>query len=409
MNAFLPKPHDSVLQRDIFRRFLATPITVSDHELAQIFCMKRSRNSDGLQKGPVCYYRSWSITKQELQTMIKDLKRNGFNFPQLESWTSQLRGMDEHERVWIRYVGQTTSFTPFQRCAKSTKGPKARAILSNEFKRHYEALDLDRAKDVRVFILCDTATSWLFKKCTSGLLTRSGGRIADSFERFLITLFGSSSLLNTQAGGYRLSFNPSTSDAILLSKIGTTLMHTVSQSVSKNMDPQVKLRLSAITETICDRIRRKLPKGELMEATLQYVKTHYVEQAASETFHDHCIAVIIGEAVTEQAIRENTRFFDGSSASRDAIVGYLEECLACESSFSTSSHLDDLLRLLSFTNVFHWPGQPARKPDSEVKVIQNHDAAPLKNTLNPTNVSHYKIENLAHPLGRCCAIVDNYA
>ncbi|KAL9108777.1 MAG: hypothetical protein Q9227_006434 [Pyrenula ochraceoflavens] len=225
--------------------------------------------------------------------MIKGLQRDGFNFPQLESWKSQLRGTNKHQR----------------RCARSTKGPKARAILSNEFKRRYEVLDLDRSKDVRVFVLRDTATSWLFEKCSSDPLARSSRRITDFFERFLIALFGSSSILNTQAGDYRLSFTPSTRDTTMLSTIGTAVMHSVSQSVSKSMDPQIKLRLSAITETIRDRIPEKLPKGEMTKGYVQYVRNYYVKQAASKAFHGHCIAAIIGEAVTEQSVQENTGAF----------------------------------------------------------------------------------------------------
>jgi hypothetical protein len=137
------------------------------------------------------------------------------------------------------------------------------------------------------------------------------------------------------------------------------------------LDPQIKTRLSTIAETICERICQQLAKGDLsIEANLHHVRTHYVKQAASETLHGHCIAAIIGEAVTEQAIRENTGFWGGNSATRNTIVGYLEECLACESTFTTSGHLDDLIRLVSFTNVFNWPGQPLRKPDADSKVLK---------------------------------------
>lgn len=242
MNSFLLKPHDTGPQREIFKRFTSTPITVPDREIAQIFRIKRSRNSDGLQKGSVCYYRSWSITKKELQIIIDGLKQDGFNFPQLESWKCQLKGMQEDERVWILYVGQTNSITPFQRCAKSTKWPKSRAILSNAFKLCHEAVDLDGSKNVRVFVLCDTDTSWLFEKGTSELLAKSNQRITDSYERFLITLFGSSSLLNTQAGGNRLSFTPSATDRSMLSTIGTTVLETLSRSV---YDYPKSLQLSA--------------------------------------------------------------------------------------------------------------------------------------------------------------------
>ena len=311
-DAFLPKLHDSELQRDIFERFLSMPITVSDRELAQIFLIKRSRDSDEVQKGSVCYYRSWSLTKEQLQNIIEDLERDGCDFAQLESWTFQLRGMDNHQRVWVRYVGQTTSFTPFQRCAKSTKGPKARGTLLNEFKRRYEVLDLEASRRIRVFALCDTATGWLFERYSSDRLTRSSRRITDSFERFLIAQFGSLSLLNQQAGGCGPSCIPSTRDTAMLSTIDTTVMRTLAQSVSQNMDLQVKPRLSAITETIYDAIRKRFPMDETTQENIQYIGSHHVKQAVCETLHGYCIAAVVGEAATEQSIREDTGVFDGS-------------------------------------------------------------------------------------------------
>src|SRR5262249_21153916 len=138
--------------------------------------------------------------------------------------------------------------------------------------------------------------------------------------------------------------------------------------------------LSTISETICDWICYKLPKTELTEANLQQVRTHYVKQAASELFRRHCISMVIGDAVTEQALRDNEGFFDGSSATRDVVICYLQECADCESSFA-STHLDDLLRLFSFANVFNWPEEHSRKPHPDAKVGQNNHALTMKDCL----------------------------
>jgi hypothetical protein len=234
-------------------------------------------------------------------------------------------------------LGRPPPLLPSNDAPNQQKVPTARGTLLNEFKRRYEVLDLQASRRFRVLALCDTATCWLFERYSSDRLTRSSRRITDSFERFMIAQFGFWSLLNQQAGGCGPSCISSTRDTAMLSTIDTTVMRTLAQSVSQNMDLQVKLRLSAITETIYDAIRKRFPMDETTQENIQYIGSHHVKQAVCETLHGYCIAAVIGEAVTEQSIREDTGVCDGSSATRDLIIGYLQECLACTRNCDSSS------------------------------------------------------------------------
>ncbi|OAP53778.1 hypothetical protein AYL99_12021 [Fonsecaea erecta] len=226
--------------------------------------------------------------------------------------------------------------------------------------------DWESSQKRRVYALLDTDTSWVIERFGSNVSTKSSARITDSFERFLIALFGSSSLLNTQPGGRRLDFIPSRTELALLSNSSTAVMQKISESVLTNANEHIKLRLSAIAETICDWVRDEVPENKLTEANLQHVKTHYVKQASSDLLHGFCISAIVGDTVTEQAIRENTGFFDGDSATQELLRSYLGECVDCETDFA-SKHLDDLLRLVSFANVFNWRHKASRKADLNAK------------------------------------------
>ncbi len=109
----------------------------------------------------------------------------------------------------------------------------------------------------------------------------------------------------------------------MLSTIDTTVIRTLAQSVSQNMDLQVKLRLSIITETIYDVIRKRFPIDETTQENIQYIRFHHIKQAVCETLHGYCIAAVIEDAVTEQSIREDTGVFNGSLVTRDLVIGYL--------------------------------------------------------------------------------------
>ena len=62
-------------------------------------------------------------------------------------------------------------------------------------------------------------------------------------------------------------------------------MRTLAQAVFQNVDLQVKLRLSAITETIYDAIRKRFPMNETTQESIRYIGSHHVKQAVCETLH----------------------------------------------------------------------------------------------------------------------------
>ena len=77
--SFLPKESDDEEILHIFRKWMTEPLRIIDSELLRIWRREVSlKDSARLAEAPICYYKSWSMDKWQLETLIHAIDGDGY-------------------------------------------------------------------------------------------------------------------------------------------------------------------------------------------------------------------------------------------------------------------------------------------------------------------------------------------
>lgn len=108
LQAFLPYEADDKEVLRIFRSWISEPLLVPDSDLWQILqCQPSVKGMPRMKHTTVCYYRSWAMTREELQTVLSYLEEQNYFFKRAQHWINVSHVARPDQIITIRYVGKT--------------------------------------------------------------------------------------------------------------------------------------------------------------------------------------------------------------------------------------------------------------------------------------------------------------
>ncbi|KAI7878958.1 hypothetical protein K492DRAFT_189177 [Lichtheimia hyalospora FSU 10163] len=303
-------------------RIARESITVSNQDV--VACLSAIPatydNTPFPQDMTVYYVRSISLTIHQLQEIIQQYQHaysDGI-FCQDINVLIQQHIRQPNTQVWVRYVGATYNATPATRLQEDLDAARAHGQRRfNNFCRIMMDMHIDEPFQVHEVMLLRT----------QGAFGRRGPNqeLLDGTERFLIHLFGRNFLLNSQPGGYFISYQPLTQDQQIIQTINAPYAYEYLSTTRQVQVPRQEVNQGLIH--LFDQYTTQLGQHDQLLAnsiTPQYLESVYeqVTPRAVHQFHHPSAAnfftpiVVMGKDVT----RHNFTLAATFSASRAGTV-----------------------------------------------------------------------------------------
>ena len=387
LQAFLPYETDNKETLRIFRSWINEPLLVPDSDLWQILrCQPSVKRSLRMKHTTVCYYRSWAMTREQLQNVLFHLEEQNCFFKRAQHWMSVSRIAKPDQIITIRYVGKTAyPSSPYARFYEDLRKGRG-SLLFRLFLSALRTVFPHVYASGCPYLLSDSIIKWFPKEDKHKLEI-----LGDRYERFLISFFNPRALLNQQQGGNSIDFIPPIEDEALFYRCGTS---TVTK-VQKLLHPSpwsIHHQTYSLFREVTDWI--KIP-GSILRNERIALNERYLDilcfQSIPHSVNNQNIVAFCGLAVSKRSFKEGLGFFQGQSKSARFVSEMLDHLIGWEQRDPRFNHRNVEV-LFTFNNLFNW--SPALGKDVWVASVSTQRLA-FSVLWNPT----YNPVSLRNSLG----------
>ena len=183
LQAFLPHETNNKEILRIFRSWINEPLLVPDSDLWQILrCQPSVKRSPQMKHTTVCYYRSWAMTREQLQNVLFHVEEQNCFFKRAQHWMSVSRIAKPDQIITIRYVGKTaypnSPYARFYEDLRKGRGSLLFRLFLSALKTVFPHVYASRCP----YLLSDSIIKWFPKEDKHKLEI-----LGDRYERFLIS------------------------------------------------------------------------------------------------------------------------------------------------------------------------------------------------------------------------------
>lgn len=288
-----PQDHAQVWQKLLYK-----PMTVTTEELLAIFDLELSTEST-LMPTPgdqIYYVRSIPLTVESLRRIIGKWQAEKRHADECTAWLRAIRFIEDWtEIIYVRYIGTSNTCSAWSR--HTTDGTRRHGGLYGHFREAMEEICPDSIT---------SCTTHEFSKAAAKALRYLDGKYfpldydhSDIREQALIALFGQSVLLNRQAGGVSVSYQPEERDINHFEKLNTHLFDKFLRAEEYGYakpDVNTIQRVAKWMHEVC-KLGEDHPKelGTDKQPVTPQLRQAWTEQAVPCTFHGRVLALIIGD------------------------------------------------------------------------------------------------------------------
>ncbi|KAI7161419.1 hypothetical protein KC349_g2859 [Hortaea werneckii] len=298
---------------ELWERLSSIPISVTDVEMLSILDLERSNEqTPAPAAGSHIYYvRSFCLTIKELLGVIGSWERKRIWAGECLAWKTATEFiLDPDEEVYVRYVGMTTRLSAWGRYADD--------LARREGGIYGAWIEALGSRCPHVLTECRV---YSFPQKSTRAFRGKAGQILPLFERHvdlreqcLIALFGRSTLLNRQAGGWHSSYQPSDADHSQFLKLQTDAFSTMKQLTQGENYSQPSGQMQ---HEICYWVNRTVelsrahPKelGTDKIPVTDGMETAWIQQAMPATILGYSIITIVGDYFPVAAMSDPTSFW----------------------------------------------------------------------------------------------------
>ncbi|KAK3632492.1 hypothetical protein LTR22_020552 [Elasticomyces elasticus] len=238
-----------------FRELLIRPMTVLDNQLQTIFQLKGPLGlfyGDGEPPLPdkyIHYFRSFTSTVEDIRNIVAQLRKLNWKNDTLVAWSAQCAVVRKGTSLSIRYAGRSKAVSAQDRLVQD----KDRGGFYGAFFKVWQAGSRLLNPPIRSLQLFE------FTSATGDPVGLDKNRVlkhqlVDAEEQTIIAILGPEYLLNREAGGFHLTFRPSTYLEDFVHQIKTA-------AAAENPN----LKLHGFTELL----RRAIPPSESQKEALR--------------------------------------------------------------------------------------------------------------------------------------------
>ncbi|GAB1737900.1 hypothetical protein NU219Hw_g2372t1 [Hortaea werneckii] len=298
---------------ELWERLMSLPMSVTDVEMLSILNLERSTpETPTPPAGSHIYYvRSFCLTIVELLRVIDSWERKRIWPGECLAWKTATEFiLDPDEEVYVRYVGMTARGSAWGRYADD--------LARREGGIYGAWIEALGNKCPHVLTECRV---YSFPQKSTMAFRGDAGQILPLFtshvdlrEQCLIALFGRSTLLNRQAGGWHSSYQPSDADHTQFVKLQTDAFSTMKQLIesenysqpSDDMQNDVSSWVNQVVE-----LGRAHPEelGTDSIPVTDDLETIWIQQAMPATIYGYSIINIVGDYVPLATMSDPTSFW----------------------------------------------------------------------------------------------------
>lgn len=253
------------------------------------------------------YMRSIKLSVSDLRRALEQYRSSYFDHNYCDSFMAQIQDMRPKDSVWLRYIGCTFASTSSDRHmddvprgASPTRYNNFCAILQTT---------LGRPMDTRVFEFTRLNLQGQQPRLP---MDRD---IVDGIEIFLIHLFGRDVLLNSQAGGYYRSYNPTEQEKECTYHIDMDCTRPP-MSTRSVQQRNITTRVQALLRNMHSQLRGYAsPKAARSAEMLTDSHIDFIAQQATSgyTYQENVIPfTILGTEISLTSYHLQQHFFGGS-------------------------------------------------------------------------------------------------
>lgn len=328
-----------------FERWIREPMFVPDTELeGMISLMPSNTSSLLLAKEAAFYFRSYTMTCNELQMLLQYWASKGHRFDRMAIWKDLIAGKPPLAIVTIRYIGKVAEcYNPHLRLVADLRTRKS-SYLVRQVHTALQRVLPSVIQSHRSYLVCDSVLGYFNGRPPLTLI--------DMYERFLIAFFGRRSLINRQSGGVRIDFVPPVEDEVIFLRLRTSFFHKFNESMNPKpvaMLGSVKLLFDKTQHWLYENLGESAFHQRVIEDKFYFALR---KQATPYTVNGFTVLVFVGERVTLQGIRTGSGFLNGNSITARLITHMFAYMSTWERTSGPSS--DFTMPFFCFNNLYNW-------------------------------------------------------
>ena len=355
LQACLPVETNTEDHLNIFKSFMKEPLLVPDSDLQSILRYKPSLKGDPrIKYGTFCYYRSWPMTREQLQDILASLAEQNFFSKRTQHWTNICRIARPGQVITIRYIGKTAHpSSPYQRFHEDLRKGNG-SLFFRLFLSTLKSVHPRAYANGCPYLLSDSIIKWFSTEGRHKL-----DFIGDKYERFFVCFFKSYALLNQQSGGSSIDFVPPIEDESLFYKCRTSIVtkfQMLPHPCSSRMRDSVRTYFQEITNWI------ETPGSIYRDRTIK-VNARYLDalcyQGTAQVISGQNVFAFCGLGISSTSFNRGLGFFEGQSKSSNMIRDTLEHLIDWEQRDEACT-FKRMEPLFAFNNLFNWSPAPIK-------------------------------------------------
>ncbi|RFU25218.1 hypothetical protein B7463_g11117, partial [Scytalidium lignicola] len=295
-----------------------------------------------------CYFRSWTMTCEQLQTIVTALEADCLEYKQITAWKYVAKTRDPGVLVTLRYVGKTEApRSPYRRFLEDTTRVSAGSRLLRCFLSALQEKFPEVSEGACSYLLTDSVLPWF-----PGSVRRNKS-LVNLYESFLISIFDIKSLLNVESGGSYFDFSPPIEDEIMFLKCHTSLalrFKTLPILNSKVTDLRIKYLFRDIQLWTMKKAANF--NNEALKMSDKCVET-FSKQASPCNIGQYTIVAFCGRCKTKDEFTHGLPFFNGDSKT-STFVNFMFRTIADQELEQGSSGLFNVEACFPFIDLYNW-------------------------------------------------------
>ncbi|KAF7720695.1 hypothetical protein EC973_006325 [Apophysomyces ossiformis] len=248
-----------------------------------------------------------------------------------ETWAEQLTA-HPNSPLFVRYVGMCAApITPFDRMRDD--GLYRQHGVYHHFVRALAQIDEETLDAGRAYFFVNRI-----------LPPGTENQLIDDTERIIISFFQLGKLLNQQAGGYYVSYQPNPRYIGLCRELNIRYFQLREQGrIWAENDPRLDGWL--------DNLRREMERRPFPQETLNVIRT----QARPCEFGGHNLLMLVGKDITVEDFQGSRSFLSGNSRAGYLTADFLSRIEAYSRGDTTWRTTDFRSDIFPFIDLFPWP------------------------------------------------------
>jgi hypothetical protein len=334
------------IESPIFDTWLAEPLFVTDEQLCEISDVEECNSSSPPMRNlSTCYYRSWAVSMDQFQAVVRDLESKGQD---VQHYKMALLHPNRSATVTIRYLGQTNGTgtqNVWLRSLRTVRIGSPMGLFQESLKTLFPGIQYRP----RVFRIKKSEIHF-FNSNNETLSYLGSEYLTFQMERALISMFKLSTLLNEQAGG-QLSDNGIGPDCDqILAGCRTSLLTKIDGA--QISDPGIQT-----TESIVNSFRswwNYAQESEWNDELSKLFINSTISQALPKQVNGITLAVIGGLEPPSKTVIDGACFLSGRRESGRRVKDALELIGSLELGIYPR-RMKSLYSLIGFNQLFNLP------------------------------------------------------